>query len=36
MPLTEVQEILERNFGEEINVDAYMKEHLKKEKNQIL
>lgn len=33
MPLKEVQGILERNFGEEIDVAAYMEAHLKKEKN---
>lgn len=32
MPLEKVQEILERNFGQEINVAAYIETHLKKEK----
>lgn len=32
MPLIEVQEILEKNFGKEIDVAAYMEEYLKKEK----
>lgn len=32
MPPEEVQAILERNFGKEMDVAAYMEEHLKKEK----
>ena len=32
MPLEKVQEILERNFGKNIGVAAYMEAHLKKEK----
>lgn len=32
MPPEEVQAILERNFGKEMDIAAYMEEHLKKEK----